>query len=100
MEYSPVGPGQEISAEGVVYDKGSRYGRLQTLTDLRKARGKRYSLTTVLMIERGKFAYRDCGVGRLPSVRSRGFVADQAETHARKEHLSADIGLQSLRDRG
>lgn len=50
MEYSTVGPGQEISAEGVVYDKGSVYGRLQSLTDLRKARGKRYSLTTVLMI--------------------------------------------------
>ena len=50
MEYSRVGQGQEISAEGVVYDKGSIYGRLQTLTDLRKARGKRYSLTTVLMI--------------------------------------------------
>ena len=50
MEYSTVGWGQEISAEGVVYDKGSIYGRLQTLTDLRKARGKRYSLTTVLMI--------------------------------------------------
>jgi predicted transposase YbfD/YdcC len=50
MEYSTVGQGQDISAEGVVYDKGSIYGRLQTLTDLRKARGKRYSLTTVLMI--------------------------------------------------
>ena len=50
MEYSRIGKGQEISAEGVVYDKGSIYGRLQGLTDLRKARGKRYSLTTVLMI--------------------------------------------------
>ena len=50
MEYSTVGSGQEISKEGVVYDKGSIYGRLQNLTDLRKARGKRYSLTTVLMI--------------------------------------------------
>ena len=50
MEYSTVGKGQEISAEGVVYDKGSIYDRLQDLTDLRKARGKRYSLTTVLMI--------------------------------------------------
>jgi predicted transposase YbfD/YdcC len=50
MEYSTVGPGQEISAEGVVYDQGSIYDRLQSLTDLRKARGKRYSLTTVLMI--------------------------------------------------
>jgi predicted transposase YbfD/YdcC len=50
MEYSTIGKGQEISAEGVVYDKGSIYGRLQSLTDLRKARGKRYSLTTVLMV--------------------------------------------------
>lgn len=50
MEYSTVGKGQEISAEGIVYDKESVYGRLQRLTDLRKARGKRYSLTTVLMI--------------------------------------------------
>ncbi len=50
MEYSTVGKGQELSAEGVVYDKGSIYGRLQRLTDLRKARGKRYSLTTILMI--------------------------------------------------
>jgi predicted transposase YbfD/YdcC len=50
MEYSTIGKGQEISVEGVVYDKGSVYGRLQTLTDIRKARGKRYSLTTVLMI--------------------------------------------------
>ncbi|HET8669143.1 MAG TPA: transposase family protein, partial [Candidatus Saccharimonadales bacterium] len=33
-----------------MYDKGSISGRLQSLTDLRKARGKRYSLTTVLMI--------------------------------------------------
>lgn len=50
MEYSIIGKGQEISAEGVVYDKGSVYDRLQSLTDKRKARGKRYSLPTVLMI--------------------------------------------------
>ena len=50
MEYSIVKRGQEISAEGVVYDKGSVYERIQGLQDLRKARGKRYSLTTVLMV--------------------------------------------------
>lgn len=50
MEYSTIGKEQEISAEGVVYDQGSVYGRLQRLTDIRKARGKRYSLTTLLMI--------------------------------------------------
>jgi predicted transposase YbfD/YdcC len=50
MEYSTIGREQEISAEGVIYDKGSIYGRLQILTDTRKARGKRYSLPTILMI--------------------------------------------------
>lgn len=43
MEYSIVKRGQEISAEGVVYDKGSVYGKIQSLKDLRKARGKRYN---------------------------------------------------------
>lgn len=50
MEYSTIGKQQEISAEGVVYDQGSVYGRLQGLTDIRKARGKRYNLTSLLMI--------------------------------------------------
>jgi predicted transposase YbfD/YdcC len=50
MEYSTIGKGPEISAEGVVYDKRSVYGQLQKLTDIRKARGKRYRLTTLLMI--------------------------------------------------
>jgi hypothetical protein len=50
MEYSTVGRHQDISAEGVIFDKGSVYDRLQRLSDLRKARGKRYSLVTVLMI--------------------------------------------------
>lgn len=50
MEYSIVKRGQEISAEGVRSDKGSIYGKIQRLKDLRKARGKRYSLTTVLMV--------------------------------------------------
>lgn len=50
MEYSTIGKGQEISEEGVVYDKGSVYGRIQRLSDIRKARGKRYSLTTLMMI--------------------------------------------------
>ncbi len=50
MEYSTIGKGQEISETGVVYDQGSVYERVQKLTDIRKARGKRYSLTSLLMI--------------------------------------------------
>ena len=50
MEYSTLGKEQEISTEGVVYDQGSVYERLQGLTDIRGARGKRYILVTLLMI--------------------------------------------------
>jgi predicted transposase YbfD/YdcC len=50
MEYSTVGRQQDISAEGVIFDQGSVYDRLHRVTDLRKARGQRYSLVTVLMI--------------------------------------------------
>lgn len=42
--------GPEISAEGVVYDKGSVHERIQGLQDLRKAGGKRPGLTGVLTI--------------------------------------------------
>ena len=50
LEYSTVGRHQDISAEGVIFDKASVYDRLHSLTDLRKACGQRYSLVTVLMI--------------------------------------------------
>lgn len=50
MEYSTLERGQEISATGVVYEIGSVYERLGQLTDLRKARGKQYSLVTILML--------------------------------------------------
>lgn len=50
MEYSTLGWKQEISAGGVIYDKGSVYDRLHKLQDMRKARGKQYSLVGLLMI--------------------------------------------------
>lgn len=50
MEYSTIGRDQDISAEGVIFDKGSVYDRLHKLADLRKAQGKRYSLVSILMI--------------------------------------------------
>ncbi len=50
MEYSTLGRGQEISADGVIYDKGSVYDRLHKLRDMRKARGKQYSLVGLLMV--------------------------------------------------
>lgn len=41
---------REISENGIEFDTGSVYARLNKLTDIRKAKGKRYSLTMILMI--------------------------------------------------
>jgi predicted transposase YbfD/YdcC len=49
MEYSREVE-REISENGIEFDLGSVYARLGKLTDVRKAKGKRYSLTTILMI--------------------------------------------------
>jgi predicted transposase YbfD/YdcC len=50
MQYSTGCIEQEISANGIVFEKGSVYDRLSKLTDLRKPKGKRYSLEMLLMI--------------------------------------------------
>jgi predicted transposase YbfD/YdcC len=50
MEYSTLEPWQEYSENGVVYELGSLFDRVQYLSDPRKARGKRYSLVTLLVI--------------------------------------------------
>jgi predicted transposase YbfD/YdcC len=41
---------REMDVNGVEYDRGSVYERFGQLTDIRKAKGKRYSLATVLTI--------------------------------------------------
>ena len=50
MQYSTGRMERELSANGIEYEKGSVYERLGKLTDLRKPKGKRYSLETLLMI--------------------------------------------------
>lgn len=50
MEYSTGKVEREFSAEGFEYERGSVYERFCQLTDVRKAKGKRYRLETVLMI--------------------------------------------------
>ena len=49
MEYSRKIE-REISENGVEFDLGSVYAGFEKLTDVRKAKGKRYSLNTVMMI--------------------------------------------------
>jgi predicted transposase YbfD/YdcC len=50
MDFSTLKPWQEVSETGVIYELGSIYARLLKLTDLRKARGKQYSLETILIL--------------------------------------------------
>lgn len=50
MQYSTGRIEREINAEGLEFDRGSVYDRLSRLTDVRKAKGKRYRLETVLLI--------------------------------------------------
>jgi len=73
MEYSTQAAGQEISPAGVIYALGSLYDRFQQLRDSRKAKGKRYSLLTlVVLIFLAKLSGQDKPVE----------IADWAKNHA------------------
>jgi predicted transposase YbfD/YdcC len=50
MDFNTLKAWEEVSETGVIYELGSIYARLLQLADLRKARGKQYSLQTLLMI--------------------------------------------------
>ena len=73
MEYSTLERWQGIGATGVVYDLGSLYARFQGISDPRKAQGKRYSLTTLLVVI---FLAKLCGQDKPCEL------ADWAKNHA------------------
>jgi predicted transposase YbfD/YdcC len=73
MEYSTLERWQEIGETGVIHDKGSLYARFEQLSDPRKARGKRYSLVTLLVII---FLGKLCGQDKPVEI------ADWARNHA------------------
>ncbi len=50
MEYNTLEPWQEINANGVIFDQSSLFAHFEKMRDTRKARGKRYQLTTLLVI--------------------------------------------------
>lgn len=50
MEYSTIEPWQAVDENGVVYDQGSLMAYFHDLLDPRHARGKRYSLVTLLSL--------------------------------------------------
>jgi predicted transposase YbfD/YdcC len=73
MEYSTLERWQGISETGIVYSLGSLYDRFQQIRDPRKAKGKRYSLVTLLvLIFLAKLGNQDTPVA----------IADWAKNHA------------------
>ena len=50
MEYSTIKPWQEIGETGLIHDRESLYGRFHHISDHRGAKGKQYSLVTLLVI--------------------------------------------------
>jgi predicted transposase YbfD/YdcC len=83
MDSSTIKPWQEISARGVIYDLGSMYARFEQLRDPRKAHGKRYSLTSLMVII---FLAKLCGKDRPVEI------ADWAKNHA--EELAGLLKLK------
>lgn len=75
MEYSTLEPWQGLSETGIVYEIGSLYARFEQMSDPRKARGKRYSLVTLLVII---FLGKLCGQDRPVEI------ADWAANHAKE----------------
>lgn len=73
MEYSRLEPGPEQIDSGLKYALGSLYDRFQGLSDPRKAKGKRYSLLTLLVV---------VFLAKLSGQDQPGEIADWAKNHA------------------
>lgn len=73
MEYSTIERWQGINEAGIVYTRGSLYDLFHQMEDPRKAKGKRYSLVTLLvLIFLAKLCHQDTPVA----------IADWAKNHA------------------
>jgi predicted transposase YbfD/YdcC len=73
MEYSRLEPGPDEIDAGLRYALGSLYDRFQRLSDPRKAKGKRYSLLTLLVV---------IFLAKLSGQDKPGEIADWAKNHA------------------
>lgn len=77
MEYSTLQPWQAINENGVSYDPASLFAYFEKICDPRQARGKRYHLTTLLVI---LFLAKLCGQDT--PVEIADWAKNQAETLA------------------
>jgi hypothetical protein len=50
MDYNQIGPNQEIYTTGLIYDLNSLFAYLQRVPDDRKAQGKQYALSELLVL--------------------------------------------------
>ena len=78
MEYSTLQPWQDINENGVVYNPTSLIAYLEKVCDSRKARGKRYHLTSLLVI-----IYLAKLCGQNTPVEMADWAKNHAETLAR-----------------
>ena len=72
VEYSTLDPWQAIDANGLVYDQGSLIAEFYDLLDPRHARGKRYSLATLLTL---------VFLAKLSGMDSPSAIADWCQAH-------------------
>lgn len=86
MEYSTLERWQEIGETGIVYERGSLYGRFHQIHDLRHAKGKQYSLVTLLVV---------IFLGKLVGKDKPEEIADWANNH--KEELAEKLELKHKR---
>jgi len=85
MEYSTLKPWEGISETGIIYDVGSLYARFGEINDPRQARGKRYSLVTLLVV---------IFLGKLCGPDNPVEIADWAANHG--EQLASMLGLERI----
>jgi len=83
MEYSTLEPWQVMNSAGIVYSQGSLLDRFEHISDPRKPKGKRYSLTTLLVI---------IFLAKLSGKDNPVEIADWAHNHA--EEMAQMLGLE------
>lgn len=86
MEYSTLERWEEIGETGIVYERGSLYGRFHQIYDPRHAKGKQYSLVTLLVV---------IFLGKLVGKDKPEEIADWANNH--KDELAEKLELKHKR---